>query len=95
MPEPLDFDVKISLRVTDRSALYRASLAKARQDGLNRYEWRQIRMDPSHPSPVHADLQMLLDPGGRSGFSDLSGFKVYSTMASEVEDPDAPDGIPF
>ena len=86
MPDPTAFDVTISLRVLDRSALYRASLAKARQEGLTRYDWRDMRRDSSHASPAHADLLMLLDPGGRSGFASLAGFEVIETRATEAED---------
>lgn len=86
MPEPIDFDVTISLRVTDRSALYRAALAEAKRTGLTRLDWRDMRRDASHPTPTHADLQMLLDPGGATGLASASGLKVYSTTAKEADE---------
>ena len=86
MPEPLDFDVTISLRVADRSALYRAALAQAKREGLTRLDWRDMRRDPSHPTPTHADLTMLLDPGGCVGIANASGLKVYSTTVTNADD---------
>lgn len=91
MPD-LDFDVTISLRVTDRSALYRAALAVARREGMTRAGWRQLRNDPSHPTPTHADLQMLLDPGGLSGVGSAAGLKIFQTTATQ---PDGEDEDPW
>lgn len=72
------YDVTIRVCVEDRSDLYRAALSQARSEGLNRFEWRQTRMDPSHGSPAEADLIMMLDPGS------LAGCTIVETTVSEV-----------
>lgn len=76
------YAVTVLVEVEDRSALYRAALARARSEGMTRGEWRTTRTDPSHGSPAEADLIMLLDPGS------LAGCDIHETKVEEVGDDD-------
>jgi hypothetical protein len=53
--------VMLDVRVWDRKALFLAAQARAKADGMSRADYLDLRR--AHVSPIHADLQMLFDPG--------------------------------
>ena len=55
------YQVIISVTVTDPAALAAAAAARAIEDGIEAEDWAETRS--RHDDPIGSDLRMLLDPG--------------------------------
>jgi len=55
------YQLILDVTVHDKAALFRAASKRAKQDGLTRSHWLEMRRSSFDPTAV--DIQMLLDPG--------------------------------